>query len=461
MLESFERLKEFRLAALEYWLSQTKSSRQRKRLGELHTAVEACQNVTQLGVISIIPTPNSGLGFPKMDSLLSFDPTNLTCFQFGSGPLAWQSFWGRGYSEKHKRNIAFVLVINKIELAPSVVLDRLNQSMDGSSALWSVSGGVADGETWYPIPFHLTRGTFKCRPRSTRFVFQTEAADSTFLKSFRLESTREKEFKCDLTYKCYPEGRDKVRFSATFSSAHMGVFNGDGGCAPLCRDGVGIRSWSYPLMRTKISATFPHTKAQTYVGQAWFDHIIFSGDFITNGFLRWIANVILPDNQIAKWISLQIQLDDPAVQWFFQRFVSAAPTFGMIYDSFDVLNTYSTTGDRRSFKRGEINFTLEVLALTEVKSYISEKSHPFPSRYKVGIWEEDTTPTYYILKADCGPGERYAPNANINVAVIGSVWNIDESQRLGTFMTDFHQMQPAKEGEELTATVAGMNKAIL
>lgn len=171
-------------------------------------------------------------------------------------------------------------------------------------------------------------------------------------------------------------------------------------------------------------------------------------------------NLVLPNTQIAKWVGLYLQLDESGDQWYFQRFVATTPVVGAIFDTFDVLNTFSVSGQRKSFKKGEINFTVEILAGAEVTSYISEASYFLPNKYKVGMWLDEQTPKYYILKSDFGSGERYSPNGNLNVGLVGSVWDEKEMRRLGSCMMEHHQLQTLKESIAATVKMAGLESPI-
>lgn len=464
-----EKLRAIRLAALEYWLTQRDSLSRRdvQDLQSLHTKIERAQNITELGVMTAMPTPNSGLGYPTKDQIMNFDPTSLTCMQFGKGPLEWYSFWAQTIDAEHNRQLSFVLVVNKLELAPPSVLERLGLTASDETCLWSISGGVGVVEgkaaAWWPIPYHLARATFHCRGE-TGFQFQTLAHDSRFVQRCVLRSDAEGQFKLDLVYLPYPSSpraqSEPLTLHAQFHASQPAAYNGDGGCAPLCRDGVGIHSWSYPSLAVKVTATIPKVAGGTrhqYSGSSWFEHSMFSGNFITKGWVRWLGKLIASPDKTPRWIGLALQLDEPRGQWYYQRYLDAPPAKGAVLDKYDMLNQYNVNGSRKSFKQGEMNVTLQVLEVSEVKSFITETSVTVPTKYKLGLAVEDQEePNYYILVADYGASERYSPNASLNVGSVGTVWNVQENRQLGACLLEFHQPQSDRERAEALRIVSGV-----
>ena len=255
-----------------------------------------------------------------------------------------------------------------------------------------------------------------------------------------------------------------IKLDAIWSSEANPTYNGTGGCTPECVENVGAISWSYTNMTCRARLKLPNTKTQKFAnGIGWMDNTLLSGQFITNRLVRWLAS-FTPTYKIAKWVWITMQLDNPKIQWSYHNFISSVPIAvgTTLSNRFNFLNSYDGTGNRISYQPGEIDFQVQVLDNTSITSFISGKPVLVPNKYKITIKQaNEQSNTVYILKSDFTGGERYTPNANINVGLAGSVWNESETKRLGCCFMESHQLQSDEDNLAVTAKVANVPGQIL
>ena len=465
---SFPELKELRLRGLKYIQSKPEflSSDQAKRLQQLITDTDKTQNITQLGAMITLQTPNSSLGYVRIEPLTDPDPKNITCAKWGSGPLARFYMYGQGVNAQQEK-VAFTLCLTKLELAAPCIVAQTNLQPT-AAVIWCVNGGVGvitakdTVEKWYAIPHSLTRGIFECNSKNI-FTFRVKSpSDSKFLHKFVLSSRREREIEIDLEFTPYFRDAqttyhihqsERIAMKAILHSTIDPVYNGPGGCTPVCKDGIGTILMSYTNMRTKIQVKSPVLKAEGQ-GLGWFHHQYFSGEYIASRTVRFFDQFFRP--KPVKWIWICMQFYKPETQWQIHKFVNGELQVGQKFNRMDLLNYYDEKGQRYSLAKTELIFTVEVLEVQENTSFIDQSTVITPCKYKVGIADSknEKDVTYYILIREFGSGENYSASGNMEVSSCGRLMNEDETVQLGNCFISNHHLESDEEIHNVTLKIA-------
>jgi len=451
----FEQYQELRIRGLKF-IEQYPAylnSVQKEQLKNLIKTTEQTKNIPELGITTTLPTPNVNIGFFPIEPLTDPDPKNLTCMKFGNAPLAWYFAYGQYYDKASRTSVTFTLMIFKLELAaPDVVIK--SEFPPENAVLWSLSGGVGirkeganSKENWYAIPFNICRGKYKCSKNNTfRLDFNNE--DSSYIDAFTFESKEPRTFAFNLKFKSYPESKNdshSIRLKGELKSESEPSYNGENGCVP-CIGGVGTIYWSYTRMDTHLTVKTPEFESEKHFknGLGWFDSQYMQGDFIPNGFIRFLSSLKKP--KVIRWIWLNLQFFEPKTQWMISHLVDGPLNTGIKIVKPEVVNLYDEKGVHYALSDKDIKCTIEVMQVAQSTSQINNRSMFFPTKFKIGLATvKDSELTYYVMRRDFGSGHCFLPSGNMNIESAGSLWNLDESRRLGNCFFECNNFSPADE----------------
>lgn len=479
----FDQYKDLRIKGLQYILNNSElNENEKSKLRLLIKATDQCVNIPELGAVMSLPTPNANFGFFPIEPLTNPDPKAATCMKFGGAPLAWYFLYGQ-YSHV-KYSVCYTLMIFKMELACPDVVSK-SEFLASDAAVWSLSGGVgirdrqhsSDEKTnWYSIPFNICRGKYKCGKNNT-FSLSFNTDDVNYLQIFEFKSTQSKRqrrrspqdevtaprnFSVNLKFKTYPDANfnnkcHPIKIRSSFNSEIEPSFNGPNGCVP-CIGGVGSNYWSYTRMSTSLSLKIPELQADFKNGLGWFDHQWMQGDYIPNGFVRFLNKLKKP--KTIRWIWLNLQFFESQTQWMISEMVDGPLTVGTVIDQPGVVNLYDGKGAHYALSEKDIKCSVEVMEVSSTTSFINKRSMYFPCKYRIGLsTKSDEKMTYYIMRRDFGSGGVYLPSGNLNIECSGSLWNASETLRVGNCFFESNQFQSLDELIETPMEIAGYTSA--
>jgi len=445
------------------------------RLNVQIDAVHQADNVTELGALATLPTPNKNMGYTPIQPLTEA-PELSTCIPFGQGTIGWYFMYGQ-MEGQNNFHAAFTVILFRIELAaPEVVADM--QIAPRKSVLWSLAGGVGFHrprshkehktrtktpdekqpeleEEWYALPYSNTRGEYECTGEHT-FRVELNAKDAPHLKEFTLISPKAGDFRINLKYTTH-KGRT-VALKARLNNQRPATYNAPDGCVPVCYAGVGTLYWSYTRMLTEARIKFPPFEApkQFSQGLGWFDHQWMASGFMNNTLTRLTRKVqgLVTRPRLPRWIWLNLQFYEPKTQWMIVKHLNGPLAEDQVLTA-DMVNLYDEKG---AHYETDLTVHIKVVQVHAVISETSGRSMFYPVKYAITI-PDDTEDggTTYIMKADFGNSVIYLPNGNMNWEGSGSLWNADETKRLGNCFLEANQFQPIDEIVSTTLKLAGFD----
>lgn len=173
---------------------------------------------------------------------------------------------------------------------------------------------------------------------------------------------------------------NKLNIDISTQSGSQSVWNGDGGCSPVCIAGVGSLYWSYPSLSTKGVVN-----GKPVSGLGWFDHQWKNSQRPDMWLLRIFENVSqigsAPKPLMWNWFTIQL----PEAEYMLWFGYDKVPEVGRVYKA-GFTNKY-VQGNRTNVKDSTMTI-LETMLVdnvnfpTRVRIFVDGKTYTLLNEYK-------------------------------------------------------------------------------
>ena len=244
-----------------------------------HDLVDKTSGIAELTTVATVPSWFTATGFKGVQPLTGPAQSHLK-MDFESTPAGWISIYGQ---------------TSKYRLTLGIFRTTLSPSKDSSTSIMTFLGGIGykenGNEIWKPfqISFSGADGYFT----------QTDTSISVNISQDNycfIDLTKTPVIRCGITV-------DNTTFIITGNPVGKAVYNGKGGCVPICFGGAGTNYISF----TNVKLTINGEK-----GLGWLDHQWISGGVPAPPIDQFIFGLITKGKQKMgpKWIWLALQKTD-------------------------------------------------------------------------------------------------------------------------------------------------------
>jgi hypothetical protein len=365
---------------------------------------------------------NSNVGFKPIVPLTGTPESNSE-FTFGEGQLGWYFMYG------NQEDTAFTFMLFRVDVAPPVIVDKSILTPPEAELYSIVAGCGSSNGTWYTLPQTIVEGKYSYNNETGAISFQAINDDQSKLINCSFSSEGfNKGYNIDMKWNDQNKNNEII-INAKLIPTIPATYNAKDGCLG-CIEGLGSPYWSYTRMESLASVG--DTTIQGFkTGVGWFDHQWLESGILANPFLQLILNRVQSKTYTTstRWVWLNLQLSN-GINYMLTQFVKQPLKLNDLID-FPIANKYYPNGNVEYDLK---NITAKILDVKTIKGTV------FPSKYLITIGKEK-----YILKSDFGDGTVTMPSGTLNLEVAGSVFDIEEKQRLGNGFLEANQFQTDKE----------------
>ena len=322
--------------------------------------------------------------FPQMNSeykgVAPLSPPASTYIgpRFDDSPIEWHSIFGQGPPGKNK--MVFAIGVMRVDVAYH-------------KPLYIINGGIGLDGTWYPFPLNAGTGTWST-PSTGVHSFVTTTVPQGFA-SFSATFNASKDA-LKYTVKYSKEGGESLNLAVTAKSlaATTAVFQGKGGCVPICFGGVGTSYLSYPLLdNTTVNVSYNKSPSKTFAVTAWFDHQWLVAGIPRSPSSRYLYGLLQGGHKEAtmRWVWFGMQV--PGEQYGGSFLLTEADL------PLKVSSSLVGTVNRFQLPHDPTESTLNLKALGTVKTVSAYKAHEgkvtyeFPTKLEIKIGNKTFTLT--------------------------------------------------------------------
>ena len=251
-----------------------------------HTLVDKTSGVADLTTAVTVPSWFTATGFKGVQPLTGPAQTHLK-MDFESTPTGWIGIYGQ--TETYRLTFG----LSRTTLSPS---------KDSSTSIMSFFGGIGykddKGEHWKPFQILFSGADGYFTQTDTRIAVNISQDNYCII-----DLTKDPVIQCKITVDNTPTSANPTVFNITGNPVKEAVYNGKGGCVPICFGGVGTNYISFTNVKLKI---------KDELGLGWLDHQWISAG-VPNSFIdQFIFGLITKGKQKIgpKWIWLALQKTD-------------------------------------------------------------------------------------------------------------------------------------------------------
>lgn len=305
--------------------------------------------------------PNSDVGSIPI-SPMTADPMETTTFQFGQGGLGWYFHYGTFVDSP----ASYFIYVCRMETVPAKILQDKNIPL-GSTAYYSIVGGVGVGGNWNYSPFGIFEGEY------------TKITESTFMfKGVNMPPG----WSCDfispangmfgINLKWNKDGKS-YGFASSVRSLRPPFMNNPQACIP-CVGGAGSLYWSYTSQMMDADITIDSKVSSFKDGVGWMDHQWLNSNVFSN-YVNLLSNVSSTFNNKGRGLKRYIWLN-LNVDYNLQYMLNIFPTKNLqVNDVLDVkYNKYDSD---------DVQWNLDGKAI--VLATVNVNGTDFPTKYTVKI----------------------------------------------------------------------------
>jgi len=257
------------------WMSPVLQSEIKRQ----HDLVDKTTGIADLITVATVPSWFTATGFKGVRPLTGPAQSHLK-MDFESTPTGWIGIYGQ------TKTYRLTLGIFRTTLSPS---------KDSSTSIMSFFGGLGynknGAELWKPFRILFSGADDHFTQTDTSISVNISADNYCFI-----DLTKDPVIRCKITV-------DNTTFNITGNPVGKAVYNGKGGCVPICFGGAGTNYISF----TNVKLTINGEK-----GLGWLDHQWLSAG-VPNSFIdQFIFGLVTKGKQKIgpKWIWLGLQKTD-------------------------------------------------------------------------------------------------------------------------------------------------------
>ena len=265
------------------WMSpvlQSEIKRQQK-------LVDKTSGIAELTTVATVPSWFTATGFKGVRPLTGPAQSHLK-MDFESTPTGWIGIYGQ---------------TQKYRLTFGIARTTLSPSKDSSTSIMSFFGGLGykddkGEEQWKPFQILFSGADGYFTQTDTRIAVNISQDNYCII-----DLTKNPVIQCKITVDNTPTSANPTVFNITGNPVKEAVYNGKGGCVPICFGGVGTNYISF----TNVKLTINGEK-----GLGWLDHQWLSAG-VPNSFIdQFIFGLVTKGKQKIgpKWIWLALQKTD-------------------------------------------------------------------------------------------------------------------------------------------------------